>query len=80
MIDYIGNNECTDTSNLSCNFFCVKVFSTSKSEKSETDPLGVKKVLVKIINRHILRFGKYNTNNDDSIQQILTQLYNTVFD
>ena len=27
------------------------------------DPLGVKKVLVKMINRHALQFEKYNTNN-----------------
>ena len=36
------------------------------------DPLGVKKVLVKMINRHILQFEKYNTNHRDLIQQLLT--------
>ena len=36
------------------------------------DQLGVKKVLLKTINRHVLQFEKYNTNNRDLIQQILT--------
>ena len=36
------------------------------------DPLGVKKVLVKMINRHALQFEKYNANNRDLIQQLLT--------
>ena len=27
------------------------------------DPLGVKKMLIKMINRHILQFEKYNFNN-----------------
>ena len=36
------------------------------------DPLGVKKVLVKIINRHVLQFEKYNTSNIDLIQELLT--------
>ena len=35
-------------------------------------PLGVKKELVKMINRHALQFEKYNTNNRDLIQQLLT--------
>ena len=35
------------------------------------DPLGVEKVLVKIINRHVLQLEKYNTNNRDLIQQLL---------
>ena len=36
------------------------------------DSLGVKKVLVKMINRHALHLEKYNTNNKDLIQQHLT--------
>ena len=36
------------------------------------EPLSVKMVLVKIINRHVLQFEKYNTNNRDLIQQLLT--------
>ena len=36
------------------------------------DPLGVKKVLVKMITRHALHFEKYNTNNRHLIQQLLT--------
>ena len=36
------------------------------------DPLGVKKVLVKMVNRHALQFEKYNTNNRDLIQELLT--------
>ena len=35
------------------------------------DPLGVKKVLVKMINHHTLQFEKYDTNNRDLIQQLL---------
>ena len=36
------------------------------------DPLGVKNVVVKMINHHVLQFKKYNTNNRDIIQQLLT--------
>ena len=39
--------------------------------RQEADPLGVKKVLVNIINRHVLQFDKYNINNRDLIQQHL---------
>ena len=35
-------------------------------------PLGIQKVLVKMINRHVLQFEKYNTNNRDLIPQLLT--------
>ena len=35
-------------------------------------PLGIKKVLVKTINRHALQFEKYNVNNRNLIQQLLT--------
>ena len=35
-------------------------------------PLGVKKVLVKMTNPHVLQFEKYNTNTRDLIQQLLT--------
>ena len=31
--------------------------------KQGADPLGVKKVLVKMINRHAFQFEKYNTKN-----------------
>ena len=34
-------------------------------------PLGVKRVLVEMINHHALQFEKYNTNNRDLIQQLL---------
>ena len=40
--------------------------------RQRADPLGVEKVLVKMINRHALQFEKYNTNNRDLIQQLLT--------
>ena len=40
--------------------------------KQGVDRLGVKKVLVKMINRHALQFEKYNRNNRDLIQQLLT--------
>ena len=43
------------------------------------DPLRVKKVLVKMINRHALQFEKYNANNRDLIQQILTQFVDVIF-
>ena len=36
------------------------------------DPLGVKKVLDEMINCHALQFEKYNINNTDLIQQLLT--------
>ena len=55
----------------------VKTFKTSKVFLSQTfrqvtDLLGVKKVLIKMINHHILQFEKHNTNNKDLIQQPLT--------
>ena len=43
------------------------------------DPLGVKKVSVKMINRHALQIGKFNTNIRDLIQQLLTYLVDVVF-
>ena len=36
------------------------------------DLLGVKKISVNMINGHALQFEKYNTNNRDLIQQLLT--------
>ena len=36
------------------------------------DPLGVKKVLVKMIKRYAPQFQKCNTYNRDLIQQLLT--------
>ena len=36
------------------------------------DPLGVTKVLVTMINCHVLQFEKYNTNKRDLIQQLST--------
>ena len=35
--------------------------------RQEADPLGVNKVLVKMITRHLFRFEKYSTNNRDLI-------------
>ena len=40
--------------------------------QQRADPLGVKKVLAKMINCHVLQFEKYNTGNRDLIQQLLT--------
>ena len=40
--------------------------------RQRADLLRVKKVLVKMINCHALHFEKYNTNNRDLIQQLLT--------
>ena len=36
------------------------------------NPLGVKKVLIKMINRHVLQFENYNINNRNLTQQLLT--------
>ena len=36
------------------------------------NPLGVKKVLIKMINRHVLQFENYNINNRDLTKQLLT--------
>ena len=54
----------------------VKTFKTSKVFLSQkfrqvTDLLGVKKVLIKMINRHILQFKKYNANNKGLFQEPL---------
>ena len=40
--------------------------------RQRADPLGVKKILVKMINRRVIQFEKYNTSNRDLIQQLLT--------
>ena len=40
--------------------------------RQKADPLGVKEVLVKMINHHALQFEKYNTNNRVLIQELLT--------
>ena len=55
----------------------VQFIKTSKAFlhrmlRKGADPLGVKKVLVKMVNRHALQFEKYNTNNRDLIQELLT--------
>ena len=36
------------------------------------DSLGATKVLVNMIKRHVFQFEKYNTNNRDILQQLLT--------
>ena len=44
------------------------------------DPLVVRKVLVKMTNRHVLQFEKKkNANNRDLIQQLFTRLADVVF-
>ena len=48
-----------------------KVFLHRMLRQGE-DPLGVKKILVKMINHHALQFEKHNTNNRDLIQELLT--------
>ena len=55
----------------------VQVIKTSKvflhqMLRQGTFLLGVKKVLVKMINRHVLQFDKYNTNNRDLIQHFFS--------
>ena len=44
-----------------------------------SDPLGFKKVLVKMVNRHVLLFEKCNINNRDLSQQLLTYFVDAVF-
>ena len=39
--------------------------------KQGADLLGIEKVLVKMMNHHVLQFENYNTNNRDLIQQLL---------
>ena len=53
----------------------VQVIKTSKVFLHQmllqgTFLLGVKKVLVKMVNRHVLQFDKYNTKNRDLIQHL----------
>ena len=47
-----------------------KVF-LNRMMRQGADPLGVKMILVKMINHHVLQFEKYNTKNRDLIQQLL---------
>ena len=64
--------------NLSRTPSVVQFIKTSKGMlRQGADPLGVKNV--KMINRHVLQFEKYNTNNRDLIQQPLTYLVDVVF-
>lgn len=47
----------------------VQFIKTSKAflheiQRQGTDPLGVKKVLVKMINQHVRQFEKCNTNKE----------------
>ena len=39
-----------------------------RNKPTYLNPLDVKKVLLKMINRHELQFGKYNINNRDLIR------------
>ena len=54
----------------------VQIIKTSKVFlhqflRQVADPLGVERVLVKMIDRHVFQFEKYNTNNRDLTQQVL---------
>ena len=62
---------CRATSSVAQFIKTSKVF-LHRISRQGADPLGVKKVLVKMINHHTLQFEKYNTNNRDLIQQLLT--------
>ena len=62
---------CRATSSVAQFIMTSKVF-LHQMLRQGADPLGVKKVLVKMINRHALQFEKYNANNRDLIQQLLT--------
>ena len=52
-------------------FIKISKFFLHRMLRQGADPLGVKKVLVKMINHHTLQFEKYDTNNRDLIQQLL---------
>ena len=59
------------------NLSVVQFIKTSKVVlrrmlRQEADSLGVKKASIKMVNRHIIQFEKYNTNNRDLIHQLLT--------
>ena len=62
---------CRATSSVAQFIKTSKVFLYSMI-RQRADPLGVKKILVKMINRHVIQFEKYNTSNRDLIQQLLT--------
>ena len=70
-ISYETLRICRATSSMVQFIKTSKVF-LHRMLRQRADPLGVKKVLVKMINRHALQFEKYNTNNRDLIQQLLT--------
>ena len=55
----------------------VQLIKTSKvflhrMLRQEADPLGFTKVVIKMINLHVLQFQKHNTKNRDLIQPLLT--------
>ena len=59
------------------NLSVVQFIKTSKVVlrrmlRQEADPLGVKKASIKMVNRHIIQFEKYNANNRDLIHLLLT--------
>ena len=70
-ISYETLRICRATSSMVQFIKTSKVFLHRMLRQGE-DPLGVKKILVKMINPHTLQFEKYNTNNRDLIQQLLT--------
>ena len=70
-ISYETLRICRATSSIVQFIKTSKVF-LHRMLRQRADPLGVEKVLVKMINRHALQFEKYNTNNRDLIQQLLT--------
>ena len=62
---------CRATSSVAQFIMTSKVF-LHQMLRQGADPLGVKRVLVKMINGHPLQFEKCNTNNTDLIQQFST--------
>ena len=70
-ISYETLRICRATSSMVQFIKTSKVFLHRMLRQGE-DPLGVKKILVKMINPHTLQFEKYNSNNRDLIQQLLT--------
>ena len=69
---------CRTTSSV-VQFIKTSKVSLNQMLRQGSDPLGVKKVLVKMINRHVLLFEKCNINNRDLSQQLLTYFVDAVF-
>ena len=61
-----SNSNCRATSSVMQFIKTSKVF-LHKTFRLGVDPLGVKKVLIKMTNRYIFQLEKYNTNNNSYV-------------